>query len=283
MNKILTCLLLFSISTIKAEIYLIGGTKINIPEPKGYTVLTKDMDAAYRFSKSMVDLQNELLAYYIVDTEVALAKTGEMPSMDRYFLLKVNNALKNSKVSLSDFNSVKKMIRTQNEEIFKSLEEDIQNLMKNTSDGINKEFDVDIAMKVSKMVPLDVHYETESAMSYSMYINLGVSAGGTSEELVIAASATFIHVSGKILFLYSYGAKEDLEWTRTAAKTWAEDSMKANVSKSISKPNTVYKQNSKLVTNSGYDWERLMNKSIIGVVGGLLILLFLFFKKKKRD
>jgi len=176
----------------------------------------------------MADPVNDQLAYYIAESDIPVAMSGEIPSLERYYILKVNKKLKDMVVGFKDFAELKSITKRQNKEILKSVESQIPGLMEKTSKGISKEFDVNFALQLSQMIPLDPHYETDNAFAYSMYINYGASVEGSKEDFIVSATATSANVAGKILFLYCYGPQKDLEWTRNASKAWAGMVMDSN-------------------------------------------------------
>ena len=79
------------------------------------------------------------------------------------------------------------------------------------------------------MVPLTPHYEEENGIAYSMFVNYGVTAEGVETETnIVSSTFTTLNVSGRVLFLNSYGQQEDLEWTRTASRDWGKRIMESN-------------------------------------------------------
>ena len=171
MKKTLTIvLLIFITGSAYAETISVGGKELVIPFPQGFSRVTQQMDAVYRVSLQMVDPKNDQLAYYISNSDIPSAMTGELPSLERTFLLKINKQLKNMVVGSKDFAELKSMTKRQNKEIFESVKSQIPGLMKGTSEGISKEFDVDIALQISQVIPLDPHYEADNALAYSMYV-----------------------------------------------------------------------------------------------------------------
>jgi hypothetical protein len=270
-----TILLIFITGSAYAETFSVGGKELVIPSPQGFSRVTQQMDAVYRMSLQMVDPKNDQLAYYISDSDIPSAMAGKLPSLDRTFLLKVNKQLKNIVVGSKDFAELKSMTKRQNKEIFESVKSQIPDLMKETSEGISKEFDVDFALQLSQMIPLNPHYEADNALAYSMYINYGVSAEGTKEELIVSATTTFVNVSGKVLFLYCYGPQDELEWTRSASKSWAEKVMVSNTQPPVRSSG-----------GRGMDWNKVFEKGIVGaIIGGLIALIFgvlSIFKNRKR-
>lgn len=221
-------LILFFVSLVNAATFSVGGKELEIPSPRDFSVVTQEMDAVYRLSQQIVDSDNDQLAVYIAKSDVPIALSGKMPPFKRYFILKVNKRVKNVVISSKDFTELKNTTKQQNNEIFKSLETEMSDIMKKNSKVVSDVFDVDVALKLSKMVPLDPHYETDNAFAYSMYINCGVTVEGSNEDFIITGTLTYINVAGKVLFLYCYGPQDELEWTRTASKEWAANIMDSN-------------------------------------------------------
>ncbi len=111
-------LLLFIAGFANAEIFSVGGKDLEIPSPKGFALVTQEMDAVYRLSLQMADPLNDQLAYYIAESDVPVAMSGEIPSLEHYYILKVNKKLKNMVVSSKDFAELKSIT---NAKIKKSL------------------------------------------------------------------------------------------------------------------------------------------------------------------
>ncbi len=120
-------------------------TEIAIPTPDQYVQVTKKMDAVNRLHSHMSDPMNDLLASYIPQSEAEIAMKGELPLLERGFVLKVNKDLKSVVVNSQDFAEFKSVTKSQNKEIYQSLKSKIPNILKKSSQGISKEFNKVIA------------------------------------------------------------------------------------------------------------------------------------------
>jgi hypothetical protein len=104
----------------------------------------------------------------------------------------------------------------------------------------------------------------------------GVSAEGVEEEAILAATATFVNVAGKVLFLYCYAPQDHIEWTRSASKIWTEKIMASNPQPPAGSSGS-----------RGMDWRKVLTKGVGGaILGGLIALIlgvFSIFKRKKED
>ena len=212
-----------------SDIYNIGGQQISIPNPERYARVTPEMNGVYLLYKSTKDPYHKLLAYYIPQSDVEIAMRGEIPSSEKGFYLKVLKVAERESTTPQDFAEIKKAIKTQNKENQASNISKLQEIVQESGRSIGKELDVDLALNVSQMIPLDPHYESENVFSYSVYLVSQVSVMGEQQEYVTAATATLVNLSGKVISLYSFGEQADLEWTQKASLTWAKKAIASNL------------------------------------------------------
>lgn len=219
---------LFLSGNTVADTFSVAGKKLEVPSPQGYSRITKEMDAVYRMSQRLADPMNKQLAFYIPESSIPQAKANEIPDLKRYFMLKLSKNLKGMVISPKQFTEIKNAVKSQNKKLFENIKSLTSKQMKKVSKGISKEFDIDLAIKVSQAVPYDSHYETENALAYSLLINYGSSIEGEKEDIIVSATATFVNLDGRVLFLYCYGSQEDIEWTRKASKAWVKTILAEN-------------------------------------------------------
>ena len=209
---------------------------------------------------------------------IFLNRTFLQPWRERFRLLSEHSVfkvkLRNMTVGKTDFSELKEMTKSQNQQMVADVKSKMPEHMRKMSEGLSQEFDVDFAMDISQMVPLEPHYEAENALAYSMYINFGVTAGAEKKEAISAVTLTFLNASGVVLFLYGGAPQDELEWTRSAPMSWAESVMTSNSQPPARSPGS-----------RGLDWNRIMEKGLVGaIIGGLIALIagaLSLFKKKK--
>ncbi|MCJ8268539.1 MAG: hypothetical protein MJK04_03965, partial [Psychrosphaera sp.] len=219
----------------------------------------------------MQDEANDQLAFYIPAEFEPYAMAGEVPALTRYYLAKVNKSIKNSLISNDDFTQFVEATKKQNNAQIESIQSTMADTLAKNSEGISKEFNIDFAMKIAKMVPLEAHYEGENGFSYSMYINLDTSTANGDEQKAIAATATFVNVSGKLIFLYCYGTRDDLEWTRRASTSWMQTILANNAPPP------------ERTASFSMNWDSVIQGGVIGgILGGLFTLFTLVRSKLKK-
>ncbi len=205
---------------IHAETFEVGGKKIEIPPPAGYVLVTPEMRETYRLFTQLTDPDNDTLAVYIAEASTPTALAGDLPELERYFVLKVNKKLKSKTVAPKDFAKISSYVVIHNNKIAKEIQKRLPDYLDQISQNLSKEYDTEIALKISPMIPLAPHHNSANAFAYSMFIGDEPEAGQENASAATPATVTSLNASGKLLFLYTYGSAKDLEWTRTAAESW---------------------------------------------------------------
>jgi hypothetical protein len=195
--------------------------KITVPSPNGFVKITDEMTAVKKFVQHLDDPMNDTLAFYISESDVPTAIAGELPVLERYFILKVNKELRNMTVGKDEFSQFKEVAKSQIKQTLADVKLLMPELMDKISQGISEEFDFDFAIDVSEVIPLEPHYEVENAWASSMYYNYGTTVGSQKEHHIVAGTSTFLNTSGIILFLHGYAPKDELEWTKKASINWS--------------------------------------------------------------
>ena len=243
----------------------VGGAKIEIPAPKGYVAVTSEYSVLERFMKSLVAPANLYLASF-VDGESLKASDSGIPDLTRYFSVQVLRQIQSRTVSKGDFDELKELVRNQNKEILKQTEKELDKALGGVTENLKNEFDMDAALKIADFVPFDPHHEDERSYAFSILMKGSANVEGTSEKVVVNATATFVHARGRVLYAYCYGGPDDIEWTRDESKRWMESIFSANTA-SASLGETISKS----------PFGRILLYAIVGgVIGGVVM----FFKKR---
>ena len=210
------------------------------------------------------------MAYYILESDVPAAMAGEIPLLDRYFILKVNKQVRNLTVGKNDFAEFKKLIREQNKALLEGATSRARESLRKTGENITQEFAINLAVELNQVVPLTPHYEEENAIAFSMFVNYGVTSEGVETETnIVSGTFTTLNVSGRVLSLNSYGQQEGLEWTRTASRDWGKRVMESNTQPPPESP-----------SGRRFDWNEIMGKGLAGALaGGLVALIAMVFRR----
>ena len=250
----------------------VGNAEISVPVPPGFAPVTKEMKLTYQLQQQFVAPMNQLFLGFIAEGEVGTAMTDELPSLNRTCTIQALKQLVGQTVTKSQFAELKKELKSQNEKLISKMEKEIPGAMKKINDGITKEFGVNVGLELGKMVPLPVHEETERTMASSMYVKYEMGKQlAKATSFVGVVTATYAHVKGKLLFLYCNGQEQDLQWSRTTSKAWADALIAAN-------PGGV--ESNRRETSGGFG-SRVLRYALVGAIaGGIFGLIRSAFRRK---
>jgi len=275
---LLLCGLLISEgSLISAEI-LVGTTRLSIPTPEGYSLVTSNMQPFAEVAERFVPPINEQFALFVPEAEAIAAARGEIPQFERKFYIQTSKKLVHPFVSSVDFAELKRAIKTQNADALKEAERQMPGLLQKVNEGIAQDYKVNLNLAVDQMVPLPPHYETERGLAYSMFLKFRANdESGKPTVFEGSATATFVHLQGKVLFLYVNAEKSALQWCRNESQRWADAIIAAN-------PSTgEIAAREERSSRSGFNWNKVLTNALIGaVIGGIVGGLNVLRKRKQK-
>ncbi|MCI0748799.1 MAG: hypothetical protein L0Y58_25615 [Verrucomicrobia subdivision 3 bacterium] len=278
MKRLLLLSMLFVVPPSLGAVEIsVGTTQLSIPSPAGYSPITSDMQPYAEVAKRFVPPSNEQFALFLPEADAAAARRGEIPQPKRWFYVQTTKALIERFVSTSEFAELKRSVKTQNEDILKKAESQMPGLLEKLNKGISADYNVDLNLSLDQMLPLPTHYETERGLAYSTLLKYKINdEQGKPSILEGVVTTTFVHIQGKVLFLYVNAEKSGLEWSRSESRKWADTVIAANPS-----TGDVAARESQS-SGSGFDWNKVITKAIVGaVIGGLVGGLTYVFRKKR--
>lgn len=223
------CLTALAATASSAQEIDIGNSKIELPAPAGFTQLTPAMSPYYETMKAYETDQSVRHATFIRAEDAEKLLAGELPDLYRYVNVETPSNVLNIDISDELFDELKTVLRTQNQELFKLAEAQIAEALESGDKAVSEEFDVDLAMSVTNMMMMPIHYESKDALAFSMFINYSVEVDDVgAEEDVTAATVVSARVGGKLLNLNIYGKKTDLEWTQVLGAAYLDRILAAN-------------------------------------------------------
>lgn len=207
----------------------VGGKALEIPNPQGFSVVTPEMKGVYRWIPDMMSPEIDQLTIYIPDADIPESTNNEMYEMQRYFTLTIYKVFKEETYSTEKFSDFKDIVKKENKEKIDSISSQVfKNNTKDPNKKISNAYDVALALQKFKSVPLEPHYETDNAISMSTFNDAGTTEGGEKKLAIYSITTTIINVAGKIIYLNCVGLTDEVEWTRSASKFWAENIMNNN-------------------------------------------------------
>lgn len=257
------------------ETVSIGGTAIEIPNPPGFVAITPRMTAVYEFQKNFVAPTNQELLTFLPEGMVASAEKGEIPDFTRSFSVQTAKQIVDAPVPRSVFEEMKTLLKTRNEDIVSEIQKQVPEVMDSINQNLVESYAVDPALSVSQMIPLPAHHETDQIFAYSTLLKVAMNdESGNQVSSVTVATASFVYVKRKVLFLYCYAEQDGLEWSREISRTWSEAVVAANPSDVPSEERVS-------------SWARIalgaVGGALIGMVVGILGWVILRRKPRRQE
>lgn len=247
---------------------LVGTTRISIPSPSGYQLITPEMVPYSGLADGNVAPQNQQLALFVPPEYAALAASGGIPNPARRFSAQISKDILQATVSRAQFVEVKRLFRTQLQDVLQKAstqtEETAAKLRAGTIDDQRKAAQL-ASTKVGSFPP---HYEAERTLAFSSVIKYQIERiTGVPEPAERAITVVLVHVAGKMLTLNVIAESSGLEWTREEARKWADMILDSNP-----EPQTKTR-----------DWTAAVLRAIAAAVVGGIVGLFAYFLQKKRS
>ena len=245
----------FSTSPLLAETFTVKGRDIVLNPPPGFALVTEDMTAVWQAARQMDDPSNDTIAIFIPVAAIPAAKAGELPSYERYMMVKSTKDLPAMDISKRMFAELTSTIKTEREDVIAQAEVEAKQQLE----------DANIGIAVSGMEFLEVHDETDQSLSFSMLVDIDTGF----QKVRQATTACMTLLNNRIISLYAFAPRDELEWTRTAARDYQVTVLADNPNKAV---------------GPRFDWSKVLNKALIGaVVGGGFALFFSLFKRNENE
>ncbi len=271
----LSLLFLIPSSVLAVEIS-VGTTRLSIPAPIGYSLVTSDMQPYVKLTERFVPPMNEEFAKFLPEADAAMAARGEIPQPKRYFYVQTAKSLIQPFISKNDFAQFKQKIKTQNEDIFKKAKIQTPDLLEKINKSISTDYNVDLGVSIDQALPLPSHSETERSLAYSTFVKYKINdEEGKPSSFEIIGTSTIVHVQGKVLFLYVNAEKSGLDWCRSESRKWADAVIAANPS-----TGDIAARESKPFQDD-FDWEKIFVKGfLVAIMGGILGIIGYLSKRR---
>lgn len=271
MRTILLAILLLAPHLAVANKISVGERDIRIPTPADFAPVTPGMGELYEMQALFVAPGNQEFITFVSEQIVPQLLQGEIPVLDRRFSVQTATSMLRAELSTDDFHDLKTVLKAENNEIVRRVAEQVPGLMDQLNADFDRYYQIDPALSMSQLIPLPVHHDGLRSMAYSAFTQYRMNdEDGEPFDFIVTVTATFVHVNGRVLFLYAYGSEDDLDWTREAAKAWTADIIAAN-------PQAARAGMSATRRGAGFDWTRII---AVGVLGGIVMLVAGLLKRR---
>lgn len=207
----------------------VGEVPVEVPAPVGFTEVTARMPTLHALSRRMVAPANIEFVAFIPREDVHAALADTLAALPRRFSLQTGRHLVAPRIAAADFQRLKQALRDSAAELGSRV---VAELSEPTPDAGGAPAAATGSRRppaVRDVESLPVHHEDAHSISYSMRVHHDLTDDhGRPAADVTVATATLLHVRGKVLYLYAFGEASDLAWSRRAVADWATALLAAN-------------------------------------------------------
>jgi hypothetical protein len=205
----------------------VGSVVVELPPPGGLVPVPASASAFREAMARFVYAQNSLLDVYVTAADLpAVDKGGKGAALVRYAMAQTPKGAIGMTVTEQDFGQLARIIADQNGRVYQGLDQKLRQMF----EEVNLGKPMDERFRLDSLVPLPPHRTEASVLAFSMFATSTYGEGKTARADITTTTATIVLVRSKVLFLYVYGGRNDLEWTRAAGAEWSRNVQLANVS-----------------------------------------------------
>jgi hypothetical protein len=225
-------------NTTQAVNITVDNTRLILPNPIGFGLITPKMTEVYEMQSHFISEQNLQFACFIPKAQIQQLGNEPLPKLSRTFRVQTPKGMETEVLTSEQFLKLKESVRKTTDEAFKEVASR-QMAKENTQLEITNneliellKYDPDLSLKQAILVK--GMEENKQSISFSMLMKSTIDDDkGQPKVSVGCGTITYLLIKNKLLFLYAFGEEKDLEWTRTMSKQWATSIISANSLSSV--------------------------------------------------
>lgn len=207
----------------------IGNKTVVVPTPPGFGRVAPEMKDLLDLLDTFTPPSNKSLALYLSESDLALAMSGDMPDMERRYVVQIPKMAIDHNFTAVQFEALKTKSRTDLEKTMADIRPRVNGLMDKASGTLSEKIGTDVELGMDSVVPFPVHHETQNSLSMSVLSRYSVAIkDGEKVSEVASSTMSFVRVKNTVFMLLVYGGRDDLEWTREQSKRWVRAVTAAN-------------------------------------------------------
>jgi hypothetical protein len=201
----------------------VGGAKITIPDPPGFTLVTPEMtDLSGAIARLLPSTHAHYLAY--IPQELARgALAGERQDYLKVLTVQDIVGVGDKSLSRGQFRKVEDYIGAQNARLLENL------AAKEGAPAEGRDPDIASALEVGDYVPLPMHEVTAQSAAYLAFMRTSQApAGALRGGKRMAAATTLLYARRKALLINVGALDSEVEWAESFSEDWAKAILAAN-------------------------------------------------------
>ena len=198
----------------------LGDKKIFLPHIEDMVYASSVSQETVNYMSQTLPPDLKILEGYIGQSDAMRLNSEQDAVFDKYIIVGTPVKALSKNVTLEEFSHLKKYFRNR------------FNVLLRTQKDVMKQFN-QTKVKVDKVFPLGINYETDTALSASMVSAIKVRS---SDDLTIkiitrVGALSLLLIKNKIIFIYvykNYESENDLEWIKETAKKFSNEIITVN-------------------------------------------------------
>ncbi|GAA0208495.1 hypothetical protein GCM10009123_14950 [Kangiella japonica] len=194
-----------------AKEVIIGDVTIKLPLQEGFMELP-ETHFYTEFMQDFTPQTNELLVIQAPKDELTQTLEMKGEQFSTSIVIQTFKGTKYRQVSKAEFGQIKDFMKQNFEQISETLKQRINSEMDASSSKVSNKYDVDVALSITDMVPLEIFADTANhyGSTYLMKSSVAVDGEAEDNDNVLMAINVML-VKGKIIYLYVYNLDEGEE------------------------------------------------------------------------
>lgn len=202
----------------------IGSVPISLPIPRTFIEPSAGVPEVRALGETITPPTNRLLTILVPGRYETQIRSGNIPELDRYFLVQTPRKNEASSWTTADFSKLKIILRGQHQQILNRATPQIQRLIDSTLQDKSLAHDPSVTdLRVGEISVQEIFDEKSNSISLLALTKYTVRSGDKIQEQPMAMAYTTLLIKGKIVFLYAYSylrSPADIDWVRTQTKIW---------------------------------------------------------------
>lgn len=222
----LILVLLLLVQGASAAPVVLGSSKIEIPLPQGYVEVTPKIGVLWQLVQAAQG-EKHILAFFIPEHEAANALERRPVNFERNINIQTSRKFEQATLTREVFEQVRVQLRAMVASKQVSAIQAIE--LERLNGNVERAFDYNPRFAQIQNVTLPAHVDLPEQFGFSeIAVQETTMPDGTLSRGRVTVTAITLLIKGKMLNCYATGGPNDLAWTRSAAKQWAEAIILAN-------------------------------------------------------
>ena len=248
----------------------VGGSKIQLPAPKGFTEVSTLHPPSRQLAETLTPPSNRLLTIYMEQADIDAVNNGQSASWSRYMMVQTDRQSEGFTISAPDFAQVREVLTSQQGMLLENVKSQVNGYFESIETG----GDPKSKIQVGNLLPLGVFTDENRRHASESLAKYSLTDQTRDEGYLVSGATNVLHVGNRIVFAYvyaTYESEDDRQWVRQVSGQWSAEILAGNPDS----PHLV-------ALAQRIDWGRVGDKALIGaIIGGVIGVIITIRRRRK--